>query len=957
MGGDSAGANLTAQLLCHLIEPHPAVQKVTLTEPLAGAFLVSPWLTMHTNDASYAENSHIDMLSGSTVERFTRELLGYIDVDEKHRMSSSLAFPLDREKVTFREMDSVVQQLYVVVGSHEAFRDQAVAFVRKVEHANPRLNLRFDIQGKQGHDFIFLEGQEERDGECIQEMMGWMEDVLAVGMKNVSGCVPCRTNKLKCDGFSPCQRCKTARASCHFAEGSAPVADTPQPSEREALLEAILRSRNMEVPKDLDSLRSFSEQLQPSNTDDDTSRNHGNVVIDHAPAPQTYVHDQGRTYFDGGSSAWAFFDSVRETVDESPKAARARHTAYRHFIIDPPTLLSSDLRASLIAALPPRSVLDFLATTFFRYSQSNYFSIHPAIFSRKIDAFLSGTHEFDPQGNNTTRRPIEFICILFMILAIGSQYADLEQNSSRDIDYPMLLADSASPDLTTISTPKPTPNPGWRFYRISRRLLSDVVSTCSMTSVQACVLQGTFLVSTSAHDTAYNVYGLAMRMAVNMGMHRAVGAEDLHPQVRELRNRLWWTLYTLERQLTFQLGRPLMLDDDEIDASFPVDLPELRVPQYTSSVEGQIALIKLCRIMGRIVKFMYSRSAPAGGRQVIDTKASSQLKGLLLDWKAQLPHKLQIAHAATRGAVHLNLTYEQAVMLLSRIPLSHAAASEDNEQHGAGHQHKIKFLQDAIRDCVSAALATIKMFKTLKERRLLCRYSCQDPLYCSSALHVLLLGAKLESPTESTKRTIAEGINVLRELARGSETAASSLGAILSGFEPFFRTTSDSAADDPSTSDITRTQGHQAWQEWVLEHNNIATYHPEILDDGGMTSPGIGNDEYREVRSRGDESTALYPWTGTEGVEPSSIAAMVQPADGETQVVSPDYEQLIPQNLLHGWMANGQPFWLSDLNNSFDVLEHNLTQTPAADNLNIWDIMPADLGSQMGSGLSHGSPG
>ncbi|KAJ3543776.1 hypothetical protein NM208_g3398 [Fusarium decemcellulare] len=209
----------------------------------------------------------------------------------------------------------------------------------------------------------------------------------------------------RCDGLSPCQRCQTARASCRFAEGSAlEASSTPQPSEREALLEAILRSRDIEVPKDLDTLRSYSEQLQLANAEEDTSRNHGSVVVDHAPAPQTYVHDQGRTYFDGGSSAWAFFDSVRETVDESPKAARARQTAYRHFVVDPPTLLSNDLRASLMAALPPRSVLDFLATTFFRYSQSNYFSIHPAIFSRKINAFLSGTHEFDPQGNNVLAR-------------------------------------------------------------------------------------------------------------------------------------------------------------------------------------------------------------------------------------------------------------------------------------------------------------------------------------------------------------------------------------------------------------------------------------------------------------------------------------------------------------------------------------------------------------------------
>ncbi|KAJ4266121.1 hypothetical protein NW762_004099 [Fusarium torreyae] len=658
--------------------------------------------------------------------------------------------------------------------------------------------------------------------------------------------------------------------------------------------------------------------------------------------------------FDGGSSAWAFFDSVRETVDESPRAATARQTSYRHFILDPPTLLPGDLRTSLIAALPPRPVIDFLATTFFRYSQSNFFFIHPSIFTRKMEAFLSGTHEFDPQGNNTTRRPIEFLCIFFMILAIGSQFADLEQSGTRDIYYSMFVTDETSPDLSMIPTPKPTPNPGWQFYKVSQRLSSDVVSTCSMTSIQACVLQGTFLISTSAHDIAYNVFGLAMRMAVNMGMHRAVGTEALHPQVRELRNRLWWSVYTHERPLTFQLGRPLMLDDDEIDTPFPTDLPELRVPQYTSSVEGQIALIKLYRIMGKIVKFMYSRTTPSGGQQVIDTKAFGRLKASLQEWKAQLPETLQISQTSTRGAIHLHLTHEQAIMLLSRIPLSHAAALKDGQPSRLDHQHKIKFLQDAARDCVSAAVTTIKLLNTLKQRRLLARYSCQDPLYCSSALHVLLLGAKLESPNDSTKRTITEGILVLRELAKGSEAAASSLGCILSGFEPFFRKSNQAA--DVRTPDASRMQGHQAWQEWMLGHGNEGSSPENMVHNGVSTTANIA-DQITSLEAHGNEPLAIYGWTDAER-DVTGATATTAPAVGtEAQVVSPDYEQFIPQNLLNGWMASGQPFWLSDLNNSFDVLEHNLTQVPAADELNIWDHMPTDLGANdIEPGLSHRSP-
>ncbi|KAM5356964.1 hypothetical protein ACJ41O_003610 [Fusarium nematophilum] len=180
IGGDSAGGNLAAQLLCHLVEPHPTVRTIALPEPLLGAFLVSPWLTRHTNDASFVENARIDMLSGPTVDKSTRELLGLTSIDEKYRKSASLAFPLDRDKSCLHGMASVLNQLYVTVGRHEVFRDQAAAFVHEVQHLNLEMIVRFKIQSRQAHDFILLEGQEERDGECIEEMKGWMKDLLAM---------------------------------------------------------------------------------------------------------------------------------------------------------------------------------------------------------------------------------------------------------------------------------------------------------------------------------------------------------------------------------------------------------------------------------------------------------------------------------------------------------------------------------------------------------------------------------------------------------------------------------------------------------------------------------------------------------------------------------------------------------------------------------------------------------
>ncbi|RBR05705.1 hypothetical protein FVER53590_29974 [Fusarium verticillioides] len=171
IGGDSAGGQLTAQLLCHLLQPLPTVPEITLAKPLAGAFLVSPWVAQSTDDASYRENAWIDMLPTPGIVAFTKELLG---PDAEPTIS---AFPLDRDESSLAGMASVVSQMYVTAGTHEIFRDQVLAFKERVELLNPDLKLRFQRYENCAHDFIVIENE---DGECTQDMKRWMLDLLAV---------------------------------------------------------------------------------------------------------------------------------------------------------------------------------------------------------------------------------------------------------------------------------------------------------------------------------------------------------------------------------------------------------------------------------------------------------------------------------------------------------------------------------------------------------------------------------------------------------------------------------------------------------------------------------------------------------------------------------------------------------------------------------------------------------
>lgn len=477
--------------------------------------------------------------------------------------------------------------------------------------------------------------------------------------------------------------------------------------------------------------------------------------------------------------------------------------------------------------------MDFLVKTFFGFTQANFFYIHPEIFNRKLSAFYEGRQEFDRQKDNKTKSPAGFTCVLFMVMAIGSQFAELESGPNTDSSVELPLGDSRL-DFSKIPIPAPSPNPGWRFYEFARKLLPDVISSSSMTSVQACALQGAFLLSTNARDVSYNVMGLGLRMAINMGMHRSTSTSNLHPHVRELRNRLWWSIYSAERLFSIEMGRPLAIDDAEIDAPFPADLPELRVDGRQSSVSNQIAMAQLCQIMGRIVKMIYSNKITSKNGQVIYPKPFKQLQTDLEQWKLTLPEHLKLSHDCTRAVFHLHLTYEQAIILLTRTSLNHAVVKNHITQVST---ETAEFLHQNAQDCLSAARSSIRIMTTLKDRALLSRFSFHDFLYCSAALFVLLLGAKLETPGQTTKSTFIQGMAVLFELAKGSEAAVSSLRLISRGFQSCLKQ-QPVALQTATTSGERSEEGRIAWQAWMSQNLTPASpVHQPSAQDSPFSEP------------------------------------------------------------------------------------------------------------------------
>ena len=77
LAGDSAGGNMVLAMLSHMLHPHPDVsEQVTLSEPLAGAVLVSPWTKFGTDDDSVKRNATSDMIPPQAALRWSSQFLG-----------------------------------------------------------------------------------------------------------------------------------------------------------------------------------------------------------------------------------------------------------------------------------------------------------------------------------------------------------------------------------------------------------------------------------------------------------------------------------------------------------------------------------------------------------------------------------------------------------------------------------------------------------------------------------------------------------------------------------------------------------------------------------------------------------------------------------------------------------------------------------------------------------------
>lgn len=125
-----------------------------------------------------------------------------------------------------------------------------------------------------------------------------------------------------------------------------------------------------------------------------------------------------------------------------------------------------------------------------------------------------------------------------------------------------------------------------------------------------------------------------------MGLHLDVPQHQLSdPTIKEHRNRVWWTVYTLDRCWASMLGQPVSVPDGYIDANLPSTqgLPEAAIEDFAEP-EYLTASLRVAHLAAHITESVYNRKMQRGS---FSNRVQRALRDLS-SWVQDLPDHLRI---------------------------------------------------------------------------------------------------------------------------------------------------------------------------------------------------------------------------------------------------------------------------------------------------------------------------
>ncbi|KAJ5361995.1 hypothetical protein N7541_002839 [Penicillium brevicompactum] len=363
-------------------------------------------------------------------------------------------------------------------------------------------------------------------------------------------CDACRERKVKCDASesSSCTECNNRRVRCQFTK------------------ETNRRMSSIKQVQDLEKqLLNTKQQLQHLQT----GMMRPDRMVDDEVVAQPMVKLPEIEYRPVRRSKTPI------AQDFSEVRSNLRH--YGRGIMKVPTPYRAQGAESLVTGnapeLPPKRLADHLVAQYFNCVHSGLPVLHWPTFTAEYEkVYRSGTL----LGVSN-----EWAAVLFGVFACGNIHTT-EPNREEE---------------------------GKKYVRISCGIIDVWHDNFNLDRARAALLASIFLYEVNSKSASWVWIASAVRVAQEIGLHLDSGP---WPAIEgEMRKRVWWGLYAWDRLLALEMGKPVLINDQDCDVDLPCPVDEQYITEGGQIPDGQqttplLATIHVVRSIGQLTRTLRS---------------------------------------------------------------------------------------------------------------------------------------------------------------------------------------------------------------------------------------------------------------------------------------------------------------------------------------------------------------
>ncbi|KAF9636987.1 hypothetical protein BFW01_g7883 [Lasiodiplodia theobromae] len=516
-------------------------------------------------------------------------------------------------------------------------------------------------------------------------------------------CERCRDRRIKCDGKVPaCENCSKAQVPCidvdtRTSAGRISRAFQHNAAARIEWLESIIRTRLPDVDLSAGPPLLNTETVSPAPPQEQSQptigqnrgvkRSHSAPGQEHGQSHSVEQSARSMALHLGllsldvnssqvhylGSSSGSLFTPMLRANQEDPASlfpASSNEPSVDGSQADPFTVYEQieesrleqthvaqihRLYAMLRTDLPSRRDCSHLTNMFFRHFHAEYPFLHRPTIECMTDALYHCSDVVDEtsfQYNGWPASQQWFPCN-------GEDAQNL--NNGKQIAISVFAAATQLFLILGISANLKTQKRDYqydptKFHEAAKAALDPAISKISLHALQIILLLVLRSFTSTERSNTWATVHLGMAFAVELGLHRdASSCDSFSEAAHQMRRRVFYCMYSLERRLSAIQGRPIGFSDDTLDTSLPklieISPSDLKAVADQSYLPFSIQIFKIAQLVSRIKHTFYllPKTNPGTQTEAALRDRQEELRTELDCWDAECPRAVQCIPQQERG--------------------------------------------------------------------------------------------------------------------------------------------------------------------------------------------------------------------------------------------------------------------------------------------------------------------